>query len=65
MAKKDSSRTLLHTVEGPKGQAALFEVISSAQAKPQYEVDFGGTTTSFRSMGEAYIEAGNLSGTPT
>lgn len=59
------SRTLLHTIEGPKGKAALFEVISAGQAQPKYEVDFGGTTTSFSSMGEAYIEAGNLSGTPT
>ena len=59
------SRTLLHTIEGPKGKAGLFEVISAGQAQPKYEVDFGGTITSFSSMGEAYIEAGNLSGTPT
>ena len=26
---------------------------------------FGGTTNSFKSMGEAYIEAGVMSGTPT
>ena len=64
MTTKDS-RTQLHTIEGPKGKAGLFEVISSGQAQPKYEVDFGGATTSFSSMGEAYIEAGVLSGTPT
>ena len=59
------SRALLHTIEGPKGKAGLFEVISAGQAQPKYEVEFGGATTSFSSMGEAYIEAGNMSGTPT
>ena len=59
------SRTLLHTIEGPKGKAGLFEVINAGQAQPKYEVEFGGATTSFSSMGEAYIEAGNMSGTPT
>ena len=65
MSTQDNSRTLLHTVEGPKGKAELYEVISSGQSQPQYEVDFGGSTISFKSMGEAYIEAGSLSGTPT
>lgn len=65
MTTKDGSRTLLHTIEGPKGKAELFEVISSGQAQPKYEVDFGGTTSMYSSMGEAYIEAGKISGTPT
>lgn len=65
MATKDGSRTLVHTVEGPKGKATLYEVISTGQAQPKYEVEFGGATSSFNNMGEAYIEAGNLSGTPT
>ena len=60
-----STRTLLHTIEGPNGNAVLYEVVSPGQAQPSYEVDFGGTTTSFKSMGEAYIEAGVMSGTPT
>ena len=65
MTTKDGSRTLLHTIDGPKGKAGLFEVINSGQAQPKYEVDFGGKPTTFSNMGEAYIEAGNLSGTPT
>ena len=60
-----NTRTLLHTIEGPNGSAALYEVVSPGQAQPSYEVDFGGTTNTFKSMGEAYIEAGVLSGTPT
>lgn len=60
-----NTRTLLHTVDGPNGSAALYEVVSPGQAQPSYEVDFGGTTTTFKSMGEAYIEAGVMSGTPT
>lgn len=60
-----NTRTLLHTVEGPNGSASLYEVVSPGQAQPSYEVDFGGTTTTFKSMGEAYIEAGVMSGTPT
>ncbi len=60
-----NTRTLLHTIEGPNGSAALYEVVSPGQAQPSYEVDFGGTTTTFKSMGEAYIEAGVMSGTPT
>ena len=60
-----NTRTLLHTVDGPNGSASLYEVVSPGQAQPSYEVDFGGTTTTFKSMGEAYIEAGVMSGTPT
>ena len=60
-----NTRTLLHTVDGPNGSAALYEVVSPGQAQPSYEVDFGGTSTSFKSMGEAYIEAGVMAGTPT
>ena len=60
-----STRTLLHTVDGPNGSALLYEVVSPGEAQPGYEVEFGGTTSQFKSMGEAYIEAGVLSGTPT
>jgi len=59
-----SSRTLLTTVEGPKGKADLFEVVGS-DPQPSYEVISGGTTQSFKSMGEAYITAGELVGTKT
>ena len=59
-----SSRTLLTTVEGPKGKADLFEVVDSGP-QPSYEVTCGSTTQIFKSMGEAYITAGELVGTKT
>ena len=52
-----NSRTLLNTVEGPKGKAELFEVVDGGP-QPVYEVVCGGTTQSFKSMGEAYITCG-------
>ena len=65
MTSSNSTRTLLHTIDGPNGSASLYEVVSPGQAQPSYEVNFGGTTNTFKSMGEAYIEAGVMSGTPT
>ena len=65
MATSNSTRTLLHTIAGPNGSAALYEVVSPGLAQPSYEVDFGGTTSTYKSMGEAYIESGIMSGTPT
>ena len=59
-----SSRTLLTTVEGPKGKDDLFEVVDSGP-QPSYEVICGSATQSFKSMGEAYITAGELVGTKT
>ena len=59
-----NSRTLLNTVEGPKGKAELFEVVDGGP-QPVYEVVCGGTTQSFKSMGEAYITCGELVGTKT
>ena len=64
MTTSGPSRTLLNTVEGPKGKAELYEVVDSGP-QPVYEVVCGGTTQSFRSMGEAYITAGELAGTKT
>ncbi len=59
-----TSRTLLTTVEGPGGTAELYES-SDGGPQPSYEVDCGGQTHTFKSMGEAYITAGELVGTKT
>ena len=58
------SRTLLTTVEGPKGTAELYES-TDGSPQPSYEVVCGGQTQTFKSMGEAYITAGELVGTKT
>ena len=59
-----TSRTLLTTVEGPKGTAELYESTDGGP-QPTYEVVCGSETQSFKSMGEAYITAGVLVGTKT
>ncbi len=59
-----SNRTLLTTVEGPNGTAELFEA-NDGGPQPSYEVVCGGETHTFKSMGEAYITAGELVGTKT
>lgn len=61
------SEELFATVDGPKGSAEIFEV-SPDPNKPglsEYEVRFQGRSVSYKTLGEAYIEAGDLSGSPT
>ena len=51
-------------VEGPKGKAEIFEVFGDGR-NLEYKVVFNGQTESFKSLGEAYIEAGDRVGTKT
>jgi hypothetical protein len=59
-------RTLLHTVEGPKGRVEVYEVEESPAGgtiETQYEVIAGGATREcVRAMGHAYIVAEELAG---
>ena len=64
MAESTGERTRVETVVGPNGSAEIFEVFESNQAL-QYSVVFNGQTESYRSLGEAYIEAGIKAGRPT
>ena len=59
-----AEETSLAVVEGPKGKAEIFEVAESNQT-PIYQVRISGQTFEFKSLGEAYIEAGEKSGTKT
>ena len=62
MATKES----LTTIEGPNGKAELFEVADDGTTvSTEYVVEFNGKNYNFATMGEAYIEAGSLAGTPT
>jgi hypothetical protein len=54
----------LAVVEGPKGKAEIFEVTNPNQS-PVYQVRINGQNFEFKSLGEAYIEAGEKSGTKT
>jgi hypothetical protein len=58
-------RTLLHTVEGPKGKVEVYEVEGAANGSldTSYEVIAGGVTRDrVRAMGHAYIVAEELAG---
>lgn len=52
------------TVEGPKGTAEIFELWKPGESMA-YEVRFQGGTETYRSLGEAYIEAGDRTGVKT
>jgi hypothetical protein len=59
---------IVATVEGPKGKAEILEVskiVGDGGQQLEYVVTFGGADQRFRSLGEAYITAGELSGTET
>lgn len=51
-------------VEGPKGKAEIFEVFGDGR-NLEYQVKFEGKTETYKSLGEAYIEAGEMVGTKT
>ncbi len=51
-------------VEGPKGKAEIFEIFGDGRSL-EYQVKHEGKTDVYKSLGEAYIEAGNLVGTKT
>lgn len=62
-----AEETVFATLEGPKGKAQIVEVVDEAAATlvPEYQVRFNHTSTTYRTLGEAYIEAGLAVGDPT
>jgi hypothetical protein len=64
MAESTTERTCIEVVEGPNGAAEIYEMFQSNQAL-QYSVVFQDKSEMFRSLGEAYIEAGVKAGRPT
>jgi hypothetical protein len=59
-----AEETSLAVVEGPKGKAEIYEV-ADPNKTPVYQVRISGQTYEYKSLGEAYIEAGEKSGTKT
>ncbi|HEX5370841.1 MAG TPA: hypothetical protein VFY10_15645 [Dehalococcoidia bacterium] len=51
-------------VEGPKGKAEIYEIFGDGR-NLEYKVVCGSRTDTYKSLGEAYIEAGELVGTKT
>jgi hypothetical protein len=52
-------------IEGPRGKAEIFESVSAEVQALIYEVKFNDVSQSFNNLGEAYITAGELSGSQT
>ncbi len=60
--------TLVTEVAGPNGTAKVLEVpelLAGGGQRFNYAVEFKGKRDMYKSMGEAYIVAGELSGTKT
>lgn len=57
-------QTSLAVVDGPKGKAEIVEVYETGKP-PIYQVQFNGQKQEFKSLGEAYIEAGERAGVKT
>jgi hypothetical protein len=51
-------------VEGPKGKAEIFERWAGGRLV-EYEVLFAGKVEKYVNIGEAYLAAGEKTGTPT
>jgi hypothetical protein len=52
-------------ITGPKGDAEIFEIWTPKGQIAEYQVRFNGQTESFPNIGEAYIVAGEKTGTKT
>lgn len=64
MTTTSTSEECVTVVQGPKGDAEVIEVWSDGRLL-EYKVKFSGRTESYPNIGEAYIAAGEKSGTPT
>jgi hypothetical protein len=60
-----SNQEPIAVIEGPKGKAEIFEFVSTAAQALEYQVKFNDETKVFNNLGEAYLMAGELSGTQT
>ena len=66
----EPTRTLLRTIEGPKGKADIYEILQASSSVDtvggevvDYEVIFNNETHKARALGEASIVAEELAGT--
>ena len=69
-AMADSTRTLLRTIDGPKGKAEIYEILEASNNDAtvggevvNYEVIFNDQAHKARALGEASIVAEELAGT--
>ena len=59
-----ATESVVASIEGPKGKADIMEVTGDG-GPTTYAVSFSGQETAFLTLGEAYIEAGEMTGNPT
>ncbi len=62
-----SGRTPWTTMEGPNGNAEIFEIVDETAdtVSPEYEVEFQGkVVATFKTLGEAHALADDLTGLP-
>ena len=61
-----AQETVFAVVDGPEGKAEIVEVVddTAAHLAPEYQVRFNNTSTTYKTLGEAYIEAGQAVGNP-
>ncbi len=59
-----ASDTPVAVVEGPKGRAEIFEIYGPGQPLI-YQLKIGDEVIEYKSLGEAYIDAGERVGTKT
>ena len=64
MSMSLSTEECVAVVEGPKGKAEILEIWTGGRLL-EYRVRFQGSTETFANIGEAYISAGESTGTPT
>lgn len=64
MANETASETPVAVVDGPKGKAEIFEVMPDPRTV-EYHVRFQGKTAVYKTLGEAYIDAGEMAGVKT
>jgi hypothetical protein len=57
----NATETIVATVEGPNGTAEVIEVQGAGNTL-EYRTRFKGATDTYKSMGEAYIEAKQRAG---
>jgi hypothetical protein len=57
--------TPIAVIEGPKGKAEIYEFLVDAAEAIEYQVKCNNETMTFNNLGEAYLTAGELAGTPT
>jgi hypothetical protein len=63
-----AENTMVTAIDGPNGKAEIFEVpqqFAGGGQRFEYEVRFKGSKETYKSLGEAYITAGEKAGVKT